>query len=120
MGLALGRLAAEDPSFRVRTDEESGQTDHFAVWVNRTWISSSTVCVGSSMLKPSVGAPQVAYRECIKKAVEQEGKFVKQSGGRGQFGHVWLKIEPNEAGNGYALVDAYRGWRCAVRTYSGG
>ena len=60
-------------------------------------------------VEASVGAPQVAYRECIKKAVEQEGKFVKQSGGRGQFGHVWLKIEPNEAGKGYEFVDAIKG-----------
>jgi elongation factor G len=60
-------------------------------------------------VEANVGAPQVAYRECIKKAVEQEGKFVKQSGGRGQFGHVWLKIEPNEAGKGYEFVDAIKG-----------
>ena len=108
MGLALNRLAAEDPSFRVRTDEESGQTIisgmgelHLEIIVDRMKREFS--------VEANVGAPQVAYRECIKKAVEQEGKFVKQSGGRGQFGHVWLKIEPNEAGKGYEFVDAIKG-----------
>ena len=108
MGIALGRLAAEDPSFRVRTDEESGQTIisgmgelHLDIIVDRMRREFN--------VEASVGAPQVAYRECIKKAVEQEGKFVKQSGGRGQFGHVWLKIEPNEPGAGYAFVDAIKG-----------
>ena len=108
MGIALGRLAAEDPSFRVRTDEESGQTIisgmgelHLDIIVDRMRREFN--------VDASVGAPQVAYRECIKKAVEQEGKFVKQSGGRGQFGHVWLKIEPNEAGKGYEFVDAIKG-----------
>jgi len=108
MGIALGRLAAEDPSFRVRTDEESGQTIisgmgelHLDIIVDRMRREFN--------VEASVGAPQVAYRECIKKAVEQEGKFVKQSGGRGQFGHVWLKIEPNEAGKGYEFVDAIKG-----------
>ena len=108
MGIALGRLAAEDPSFRVRTDEESGQTInsgmgelHLDIIVDRMRREFN--------VEATVGAPQVAYRECIKKAVEQEGKFVKQSGGRGQFGHVWLKIEPNEAGKGYEFVDAIKG-----------
>jgi len=108
MGLVLGRLAAEDPSFRVRTDEESGQTIisgmgelHLDIIVDRMRREFN--------VEAAVGAPQVAYRECIKKAVEQEGKFVKQSGGRGQFGHVWLKIEPNEPGAGYAFVDAIKG-----------
>jgi len=108
MGLALNRLAAEDPSFRVRTDEESGQTIisgmgelHLEIIVDRMKREFS--------VEANVGAPQVAYRECIKKAVEQEGKFVKQSGGRGQYGHVWLKIEPNEAGKGYEFVDAIKG-----------
>jgi elongation factor G len=108
MGIALGRLAAEDPSFRVRTDEESGQTIisgmgelHLDIIVDRMRREFN--------VEAAVGAPQVAYRECIKKAVEQEGKFVKQSGGRGQFGHVWLKIEPNEAGKGYEFVDAIKG-----------
>jgi elongation factor G len=108
MGIALGRLAAEDPSFRVRTDEESGQTIisgmgelHLDIIVDRMRREFN--------VEASVGAPQVAYRECIKKAVEQEGKFVKQSGGRGQFGHVWIKIEPNEAGKGYEFVDAIKG-----------
>jgi elongation factor G len=108
MGLALGRLAAEDPSFRVRTDEESGETVisgmgelHLEIIVDRMKREFN--------VEANVGAPQVAYRECIKKAVEQEGKFVKQSGGRGQFGHVWLKIEPNEAGKGYEFIDAIKG-----------
>ena len=108
MGLALGRLAAEDPSFRVRSDEETGQTIisgmgelHLEIIVDRMRREFH--------VEANVGAPQVANRECIKKSVEQEGKFVKQSGGRGQFGHVWLKIEPNEAGKGYEFVDAVKG-----------
>jgi len=108
MGIALGRLAQEDPSFRVRTDEESGQTIisgmgelHLEIIVDRMKREFG--------VEATVGAPQVAYRECIKKAVEQEGKFVKQSGGRGQFGHVWIKMEPNEAGKGYEFVDAIKG-----------
>ena len=108
MGIALGRLAQEDPSFRVRSDEESGQTIisgmgelHLEIIVDRMKREFG--------VEANVGAPQVAYRECIKKAVEQEGKFVKQSGGRGQFGHVWLKIEPNEPGKGYEFVDAIKG-----------
>ncbi|MDO8812332.1 MAG: elongation factor G, partial [Gallionella sp.] len=97
MGLALNRLAQEDPSFRVRSDEESGQTIisgmgelHLEVLVERMKREFG--------VEANVGAPQVAYREAIRKSVEVEGKFVKQSGGRGQYGHVWLKIEPNEAG----------------------
>lgn len=108
MGIALGRLAQEDPSFRVRSDEESGQTIisgmgelHLEIIVDRMKREFG--------VEANIGAPQVAYRECIKKSVEQEGKFVKQSGGRGQFGHVWLKIEPNEAGKGYEFVDAIKG-----------
>ncbi len=108
MSIALGRLAQEDPSFRVRTDEESGQTIisgmgelHLEIIVDRLKREFG--------IDANVGAPQVAYRECIKKSVEQEGKFVKQSGGRGQYGHVWLKIEPNEAGKGYEFVDAIKG-----------
>ncbi|NMG76175.1 elongation factor G [Aromatoleum diolicum] len=108
MGIALGRLAAEDPSFRVRSDEESGQTIisgmgelHLEILVDRMRREFN--------VEATVGAPQVAYREAIRKAVEQEGKFVKQSGGRGQFGHVWIKLEPNEAGKGYEFVDAIKG-----------
>jgi len=108
MGIALGRLAQEDPSFRVRSDEESGQTIisgmgelHLEIIVDRMKREFN--------VEANVGAPQVAYRECIKKTVEQEGKFVKQSGGRGQFGHVWLKIEPNEPGKGYEFIDAIKG-----------
>ena len=108
MGIALGRLAQEDPSFRVRTDEESGQTIisgmgelHLEILVDRMKREFG--------VEANVGAPQVAYREAIKKPVEIEGKFVKQSGGRGQYGHVWLKLEPNEAGKGYEFVDAIKG-----------
>ena len=108
MGIALGRLAAEDPSFRVRSDEESGQTIisgmgelHLDIIVDRMRREFN--------VDATVGAPQVAYRECIKKAVESEGKFVKQSGGRGLYGHVWLKIEPNEPGKGYEFIDAIKG-----------
>jgi elongation factor G len=108
MGLALGRLAAEDPSFRVRTDEESGQTImsgmgelHLEILVDRMKREFG--------VEANVGAPQVAYREAIRKPVEAEGKFVKQSGGKGQYGHVWLKMEPNEAGKGFEFVDAIKG-----------
>ena len=108
MGIALGRLAQEDPSFRVRTDEESGQTIisgmgelHLEIIVDRMKREFG--------VEANVGAPQVAYREAIKKAVEVEGKFVKQSGGRGQYGHVWIKMEPNETGKGYEFIDAIKG-----------
>ncbi len=108
MGIALGRLAQEDPSFRVRSDEESGQTIisgmgelHLEIIVDRMKREFN--------VEANVGAPQVAYREAVRKAVEQEGKFVKQSGGRGQYGHVWIKLEPNEAGKGYEFVDAIKG-----------
>ena len=108
MGIALSRLAQEDPSFRVRTDEESGQTIisgmgelHLEIIVDRMKREFG--------VEANVGAPQVAYREAIRKAVEQEGKFVKQSGGRGQYGHVWIKLEPNEQGKGYEFVDAIKG-----------
>ena len=104
MGLALSRLAQEDPSFRVSTDHESGQTIiggmgelHLEVIVERLKREFAVEC--------NVGAPQVAYRETIKKSIEQEGKFVRQSGGRGQFGHVWLRIEPRESGEGYEFVN---------------
>jgi len=109
MGTALGRLAQEDPSFRVRTDEESGQTIisgmgelHLEIIVDRMKREFG--------VEASVGKPQVAYRETFRKALESEGKFVKQSGGRGQYGHVWLKIEPNP-GKGYEFVDAIKGGR---------
>ena len=108
MGLALGRLAQEDPSFRVRTDEESGQTIisgmgelHLEIIVDRMKREFN--------VEANVGAPQVAYREAIRGAVEIEGKFVKQSGGRGQYGHVWLKLEPAETGKGFEFVDAIKG-----------
>lgn len=108
MGLALGRLAQEDPSFRVRSDEESGQTIisgmgelHLEILVDRMRREFN--------VEANVGAPQVAYREAIRKSVEVEGKFVKQSGGKGQYGHVWLKMEPNEAGKGFEFVDQIKG-----------
>jgi elongation factor G len=109
MGIALGRLAAEDPSFRVRTDEESGQTIisgmgelHLEIIVDRMKREFG--------VEASVGKPQVAYRETIRSTVESaEGKFVKQSGGRGQYGHVVLKVEPQEAGKGFEFVDAIKG-----------
>ncbi|MEO8767374.1 MAG: elongation factor G [Nitrosospira sp.] len=108
MGIALNRLAQEDPSFRVRTDEESGQTIisgmgelHLEIIVDRMKREFG--------VEANVGAPQVAYREAIKKLVEVEGKFIKQSGGRGQYGHVWLKMEPHGAGKGFEFVDAIKG-----------
>ncbi|WP_395345349.1 elongation factor G [Ningiella sp. W23] len=104
MGIALGKLAAEDPSFRVKTDEESGQTIisgmgelHLDIIVDRMQREFNVSC--------NVGKPQVAYRETIRKTVEAEGKFIRQSGGRGQFGHVWLKLEPQPEGTGYEFVD---------------
>jgi elongation factor G len=108
MGLALGRLAAEDPSFRVRTDEESGQTImsgmgelHLEILVDRMKREFG--------VEANVGAPQVAYREAIRKKVEVEGKYAKQTGGRGQYGHVWITMEPNEAGKGFEFIDAIKG-----------
>jgi elongation factor G len=108
MGIALNRLAQEDPSFRVRTDDESGQTIisgmgelHLEIIVDRMKREFG--------VDANVGKPQVAYREAIKKPVEVEGKFIKQSGGRGQYGHVWLKMEPQPAGKGYEFVDAVKG-----------
>jgi len=108
MGLALGKLAHEDPSFRVASDEESGQTIisgmgelHLEIIVDRL--------KREFKVDANVGKPQVAYRETIRKIVEQEGKFVRQSGGRGQFGHVYIKLEPAEPGSGYEFVDAISG-----------
>lgn len=104
MGIALGKLAAEDPSFRVETDDESGQTLisgmgelHLDIIVDRMKREFSVEC--------NVGKPQVAYRETIRGKTEVEGKFVRQSGGRGQYGHVWLKIEPSEPDEGFVFVD---------------
>jgi elongation factor G len=108
MGVALNRLAQEDPSFRVKTDEETNQTIisgmgelHLEILVDRMRREFN--------VEANVGAPQVAYREAIKKKVEVEGKFVKQSGGKGQYGHVWLIMEPNEPGKGFEFVDAIKG-----------
>jgi elongation factor G len=108
MGIALGRLAQEDPSFRVRTDEESGQTIisgmgelHLDILVDRMKREFN--------VEANVGKPQVAYRETIRKPVKVEGKFVRQSGGKGQFGHVWIEMEPNEQGAGYVFENAIVG-----------
>jgi len=104
MGIALSKLAQEDPSFRVQTDEESGQTIisgmgelHLDIIVDRM--------KREFKVEANIGKPQVAYRETIRKKVEAEGKFVRQSGGRGQYGHVWLRIEPQEQGSGYEFVN---------------
>jgi elongation factor G len=104
MGIALGKLAQEDPSFRVHTDEESGQTIisgmgelHLEILVDRMLREFKVGC--------NVGNPQVSYREGIHNSVEAEGKFVRQSGGRGQYGHVWLRLEPQEQGVGYEFVN---------------
>jgi len=108
MGIALGKLAQEDPSFRVRTDEESGQTIisgmgelHLEIIVDRMKREFS--------VDANVGNPQVAYRESLRKSVEQESKFVRQSGGRGQYGHVYLRIEPQAPGTGYEFVNQIAG-----------
>jgi elongation factor G len=108
MGVALQRLAKEDPSFRVSTDQESGQTIiagmgelHLEIIVDRM--------KREFKVEANVGKPQVAYRETIRATVEQEGKFVRQSGGRGQYGHVWLKLEPKPAGGGYEFVNGIVG-----------
>jgi elongation factor G len=108
MGLALQRLAKEDPSFRVHTDQESGQTIisgmgelHLEIIVDRM--------KREFKVEANVGKPQVAYRETIRGTVDSEGKFVRQSGGRGQYGHVWLKLEPNEPGKGIEFVNAIVG-----------
>ncbi|GAW68972.1 elongation factor P [Geoanaerobacter pelophilus] len=108
LGISLGKPASEDPSFRVKTDEETGQTIisgmgelHLEIIVDRLFREFK--------VEANVGKPQVAYRETITKKVKAEGKFVRQSGGRGQFGHVWLEIEPQEAGKGYEFVDAIKG-----------
>jgi elongation factor G len=108
MGLALQRLAKEDPSFRVSTDQESGQTIisgmgelHLEIIVDRM--------KREFKVEANVGKPQVAYRETIRAKVESEGKFVRQSGGRGQYGHVWLKLEPNEQGKGYEFINGVVG-----------
>jgi elongation factor G len=108
MGVALQKLAQEDPSFRVNTDEESGQTIisgmgelHLEILVDRM--------MREFKVEAEIGQPQVAYRESIKETVQQEYKYAKQSGGRGQFGHVYLKLEPMEAGDGYEFVNAIKG-----------
>ena len=108
MGVALGRLAMEDPSFRVEVDHETNQTIisgmgelHLEILVDRMFREFK--------VEANVGKPQVAYRETITKSVEQEGRFVRQSGGRGQFGHVWIKLEPLKPGEGFEFVDAIKG-----------
>jgi elongation factor G len=108
MGVALGKLAREDPSFRVRTDEESGQTIisgmgelHLDIIVDRMKREFGVAA--------NIGKPQVAFRETIRKSVEQEGKFIRQTGGRGMYGHVWLKLEPLPGGSGYEFENAIVG-----------
>ncbi len=108
MGVALQRLAEEDPTFRVHTDEETGQTIisgmgelHLDIIVDRM--------KREFKVEANIGQPQVAYRESIKKSTEVEGKYIKQSGGRGQYGHVWLRIEPNETGKGFEFADEIKG-----------
>ena len=108
LGLSLQKLASEDPSFRVKTDEETGQTIisgmgelHLEIIVDRL--------MREFKVEANVGKPQVAYRETVSKKVKVEGKFVRQSGGRGQYGHVWLEVEPQEPGKGYEFVDAIKG-----------
>lgn len=108
MGIALGKLAEEDPTFRTYTDEETGQTIiagmgelHLDIIVDRMKREFKVEC--------NVGAPQVAYRETIRSTADCEGKFVRQSGGKGQYGHVWIKFEPNEEGKGFEFVDAIVG-----------
>jgi elongation factor G len=108
LGISLSKLASEDPSFRVKTDEETGQVIisgmgelHLEIIVDRL--------MREFKVEANVGKPQVAYRETITKKVKVEGKFVRQSGGRGQYGHVWLEVEPQEPGKGYEFVDAIKG-----------
>ncbi len=108
MGMALAKLAEEDPTFRVKSDEEINQTIisgmgelHLDIIIDRMKREFS--------VEANVGNPQVAYRETIKKSAEAEGKYIKQSGGRGQYGHCWLRVEPNEAGKGYEFLDEVKG-----------
>jgi len=108
LGVSLQKLASEDPSFRVKTDEETGQTIisgmgelHLEIIVDRL--------MREFKVEANVGKPQVAYRETVTKKVKVEGKFVRQSGGRGQYGHVWIEVEPQEPGKGYEFIDAIKG-----------
>jgi elongation factor G len=108
MGMALAKLAEEDPTFQIKSDPETGQTIiagmgelHLEILVDRMKREFS--------VDANVGTPQVAYRETIKKAAEAEGKYIKQTGGRGQYGHVWLKVEPKDRGTGYEFVNAITG-----------
>ncbi len=117
MGIALGKLAQEDPSFRVRTDEETGQTIiagmgelHLDIIVDRMRREFK--------VEANIGKPQVAYRETIRKSVEQEGKYIRQTGGRGQYGHVWIKIEPGEVGSGIRICQCNCRWCDSQRIYS--
>jgi elongation factor G len=116
MGIALGRLAQEDPSFRVRTDEESGQTImsgmgelHLEILVDRMRREFG--------VEANVGAPQVAYREAIKKEVEQEGKHAKQSGGKGQYGHVWIKMGRTSRARALSSSTPSRAVPCRANTF---
>jgi elongation factor G len=108
IGLALQKLAEEDPTFRVHTDEETMQTIiggmgelHLDIIVDRMRREFK--------VEANVGKPQVAYKETVKMAADAEGKYIKQSGGKGQYGHCWLKVEPKEQGTGYEFVDEVKG-----------
>jgi elongation factor G len=108
LGLSLQKLATEDPSFRVRTDEETGQTIIFGMGELHLEIIVDRL-LREFNVGANVGKPQVAYKETIRKAVEQEGRFIRQTGGRGQYGDVWIKVEPLEPGSGFEFVDAIKG-----------
>jgi elongation factor G len=108
LSISLEKLSDEDPTFRVRTDEETGQTIisgmgelHLEIIIDRL--------MREFKVAANVGKPQVAYKETITKKVEAEGKFIRQSGGRGQYGHVWIEVEPNEQGKGYEFIDGIIG-----------
>ena len=110
MGMALARLADEDPTFKVRTDIDSGQTIisgmgelHLEILVDRM--------KREHKVEANVGEPRVAFRETIRKTAEAEGKYIRQTGGSGNYGHVKIRLEPNEPGKGFEFIDAIQGWR---------
>jgi len=118
MGLALIVWAQEDPSFGVRTDEETNQTI-ISGWASCTWKFWWTACAAVRR-RSQCRAPQVAYREAIRKSPKSKAKFVKTIRGRGQYGHVWIKMEPNETGKGFEFVDAIKGGTVPREFISGG
>ena len=108
MGIALSRLAEEDPTFKVHTDEDSGQTIisgmgelHLEILVDRM--------KREHKVEANVGEPKVAFRETIRKTAEAEGKYIRQTGGSGNYGHCWLRVEPNEPGKGYEFINEIKG-----------